>query len=228
MILKFRYAAAGVAVVVALAASSYAIGKASVLPISPGANYIAQRQYVLASQARGVEPGRVLIIGDSIAERSPLTSFCGQPIFNAGVSSIRVEEVINHAQKMRSMTKPAVVVFSIGVNDAMTGLATPNTLWEKHYRQLVSSAACARTILMEIMPTGKNAEGEFPRDNADIREKNKIITRIAQDTASMVIEAPATIDTLDGVHLTPAGYRTWMAGMNDACAKQPASNETLG
>lgn len=63
------------------------------------------------------EPGGVLLVGDSTAERWQLLELCGLPVVNAGIGRVRAGEILPIAQHWKDELQPSIVIASIGNND---------------------------------------------------------------------------------------------------------------
>ncbi len=194
-------------------------------------NYTKIRSKEILSQADQAEQVGTIIVGDSITQLSGLTEMCGQSVLNAGVGGARVHQVIDLLVYALRRVKTDRVLIAIGVND--TGGSNPTNIesFKNSYRKLVSIAAAtgAPVTVATIAPTGnafqavnRNFDRELiKRFNDEIRkigvEFNTSIAEIYKDLAGK--DGFLSPDfTVDGVHLTEAGYQPWIRALkNSAC-----------
>lgn len=75
------------------------------------------RLSVILSHASQMEPGGVLVIGDSVAERARFSTLCGKPALNAGIAWSTSADWLPDARKVIKAARPSLVILSIGTND---------------------------------------------------------------------------------------------------------------
>lgn len=196
------------------------------------ASHAETRTVALLSQL-AQRPAKTILVGDSIVEYVALDRLCGVPVLTAGVSGARVEEIIGLARRITDAAKPDRVVVAIGVNDTVRGAETSIEDFTASYRRLLdlwrgADVRLAVATLAPVAESGPLGRSHFDPDR--MRRLNDAIRRIAEEKSLPVVP----LDTLpttaagdlradlsaDGVHLTPEGYRLWLAKIEDGvCAK---------
>jgi lysophospholipase L1-like esterase len=171
------------------------------------ASYIPRRAWILEESAKRTPPGAVLLVGDSLSERSGLTSLCGRPVFNAGISSATLHDVAALAARLKGELAPERVFVAIGTNDARVG--TDPDAFEREYRALVAGFAPLPVVLVPIPAVG---EGAVVSPEA-VAALNR---RIARVPAARRLDQFA-VPTVDGVHPTIAGAAQWREQLARAC-----------
>lgn len=177
---------------------------------APGATetYIPRRAWIIEESAKRTPPGAVLLVGDSLTERSGVTSLCGQPVFNAGISSATLHDLAAMALRLKGELAPARVFLAIGTNDARLG--TDPAAFEREYRALVAGFAPLPVVVVPIPAVG---QGAVVSPQA-VAELNRRIERIPA-TRHL---APFAVPTVDGVHPTVAGAAQWREHVAGGCA----------
>lgn len=87
---------------------------------------------VILSHAAQMEPGCVLVIGDSITERIRFETLAGMPALNAGIGRATCKQWLPDAKSVIDAVKPSVVVLALGTND--------KGRWHDDYRKLARLA----------------------------------------------------------------------------------------
>lgn len=169
-------------------------------------------------QALSPSPGRVVFLGDSIVEGGMWEEWLPTlPTSNRGISGDTVGEVM--ARLDVSIASPRAIALMIGTND-LHGLghsSDPQSI-ASQVRELVAAlqdrAAGAPIILHSVTPRSSLFAER-------IRELNTRYRTIAEESGTSFVDLwPAFAETrgairseftLDGIHLSPAGYREWAA-----------------
>ena len=131
----------------------------------------------------------IVIMGDSLVEDAKFpSSLCGLPIVNAGIGGAGVSTLLAIAEKMRS--KPALIVISVGVNNA------GDARFEAKYSLLLHTLPQTKIALVTLAQTG------FDRINQTIRETA---------TGAYLIDLSSLKDfkTKDGIHPIGSSYVEW-------------------
>jgi len=220
-----RFGTAVAAAVVLCSGASFAVGRYS-KKLDYDAAYIPQRLKVLGDEAAIGAPGKVLLIGDSISERSGIRQLCGREVFNAGVSGARLGDVESRALELARTLKPARIFLAIGTNDAQSKSLTDAEAWAAHYIALVRKLSPAAVVLVPapVIQPGMRFSGYFSEAHA--RELNSKLPAIASATGAKLLSRPS-IDTIDAVHPSRAGTAVWRGGLNAGCQLVQAPIEVL-
>ena len=172
------------------------------------AAYVRRRLWIIEQSANLRPPGDMLLIGDSIAERSGLESLCGRPVFNAGVSAARLEDIDALALRLARDLKPSTVIIEIGTNDANIARRTDPIAWKGRYVALIRAIQTAPVIIVPAPAIEHGKSGSSAIDPSHLNRLNGLLPSIARDTGARLLQRPA-VDTADGVHLSRRGAEQW-------------------
>jgi len=81
----------------------------------------ANARRIVMHRADDFPTGGVLLIGDSTAERLHLPELCGAPVFNAGISGARADQIAPIAKPLIEKLSPRTVIVMAGTNDRIQG-----------------------------------------------------------------------------------------------------------
>lgn len=198
-----------------------AIGAVSV------ATSIAKKQAVAESHRRSRQTilyytlsridNPIIVLGDSIVEASTLPrELCGHAIVNAGLDGASTTSELGGwlLDALDGKTAAAIVI-ALGINDAL-GAARDLPQFEENYGSLVAtlSKATAHVIMLGIPPL--DASSRLPvltRTKATplIDSYNVALPALAVRSGTTFAALPPlpTPHTIDGVHLSAAGYELW-------------------
>lgn len=159
----------------------------------------------------------VLVLGDSIAEGAPLPErICGVPVINLGIGGARVSDFIPIVEDIvAGGPKISAAVVALGLNDAQLRLWTPRKArhFAESYDHLIAMLPANETLLSTITPIDSSqpiaqrfSMTAWAAVDAEIRAiaAKKTITLI--DNSARL----ASADTVDGAHLSRAGYTPWI------------------
>jgi lysophospholipase L1-like esterase len=125
----------------ALLASIFLIGAGTGMALGyarwhePFDRYANARRIVM-HRADDFSKGGVLLIGDSTAERLSLPEICGTPVFNAGISGARADQIAPIAKPLIAKLSPRTVIVMAGTNDRIQG-----DPWEEDIVQIAPKGA---------------------------------------------------------------------------------------
>jgi lysophospholipase L1-like esterase len=174
------------------------------------------RQIILHYTLSRVE-NPVIIVGDSIVEASALPrELCGHAIVNAGLDGASTASDLGTWLIDVLDGKPAAaIVVSLGTNDAL-GAARSRSQFEANYRALLAqlSKATARVIVLATpsIDAPHWMTGEMQTEAMDrINDYNSALPELAAKGGATFAALPPmpTPHTIDGVHLSAAGYQIW-------------------
>ncbi len=186
------------------------------------------REMAILSQAAEIDHPVTLMLGDSLTELAYLPSICQDTIFNAGVGNATLANTFALAQRVLKLIKPSKIIIAVGTNDAQTTIETPLEVFASQYKSLIeaSRAEGAELYVANIPPIAST--GRQIIDQSHILELNRIIENVAKTTGTPLIDffggmqpvngfLPINLTVIDGVHLTPAGYKLWLHTLSSIC-----------
>jgi lysophospholipase L1-like esterase len=169
----------------------------------------------------------VIIIGDSIVEASTLPrSVCGHSIVNAGLSGASTaSDLGGWLSAALEGKRAALIVVSLGTNDALTPALRGKQNFEDRYGALLALLAKStpRLVVLEIPPV--EAQGRMSVEMQDevmgtINIYNSVLPDLARRNGATFVSLPAMPKphTVDGVHLNSNGYSAWDKAVMQAAA----------
>jgi lysophospholipase L1-like esterase len=178
---------------------------------------------VIELQAKQVEPGGLLVLGDSIMEAMYGDQLCGLPVLNAGVGGTGVDFVAAHVERMLSWSRPSYVLVSVGINDATRAGSPRNeadlSQWARTYSSLLDriEGVHAVPLVMTLLPVEKDgALGERYFDRATVVDLNRRLRELSEARNGRLLDGFSAFadhkgamkigSTVDGVHLTGESY----------------------
>jgi lysophospholipase L1-like esterase len=159
----------------------------------------------------------IIILGDSIVEASTLPrELCGHAIVNAGLDGASTASDLGTWLIDVLEGKPAAaIVVSLGTNDAL-GAARTRPQFEANYSALLAqlSKATARVIVLAIpsIDALRNVTSEMQMEaTGRINDYNSALPGLSAKSGATFAALPQmpTPHTIDGVHLSAAGYNVW-------------------
>lgn len=111
----------------------------------------------------------IVVMGDSHAERLYLSSLCGLPVVNAGMSGATVGDVLDLARAITPPRKAAALLLSVGTNDIWVKRNPETDHAENAFRSGLASlnerlvAWSDHRTLIGIPPVASKEETNFPR-----------------------------------------------------------------
>ena len=131
------------------------------------------RLETIRTQLDQVRGPYIVVMGDSHAERLFLTSFCGLPVVNAGLSGALVGDVLDLARRITPPHKAEAVLLSIGTNDIWVKREPETAKGESSFkaglgglRQRLSTSWSDRRAVIAIPPVADKEAVLFPRSAA--------------------------------------------------------------
>jgi len=145
----------------------------------------------------------VLMIGDSITERSKLAAdVCGVRLIKVGIGGSRASSFIPFAEEMNAKNLvPSLIVIALGLNDA-------NHIYRSDFRTsynlLIDSLPKVPLILATLTPV---EDERMDRASA----VDTIIRNTAAERGLNLIDLGVLKEfkTTDGIHLTDRAYTSW-------------------
>lgn len=125
----------------------------------------ADARRAIMNRAEDAPKGEILLIGDSIIHRLYLPELCGHPVFNAGMSGARADQIEPLLDPLIDKLKPRLIIMAAGTNDAVQG---------DEWRADLQRMKRARMVVMtpdDKLPARLLADGVHP--NAEGRAELK-------------------------------------------------------
>lgn len=188
------------------------------MPREIGYYHTEVRIFMIKSQLAQAEDPMV-IAGDSIREGALLPStVCGHSVVNAGIGGadeITYAAIINDIFPAKPV---ALIVVALGTNNST--IASPHHIFAKYYAALADRLMPHAQKLMFVGLPRIDMSGQLALqyfDRAAIDRHDAKIRAIAKqrsvDFIDIRSEASTNGMTVDGVHLTAAGYKPWGAAI---------------
>jgi lysophospholipase L1-like esterase/outer membrane murein-binding lipoprotein Lpp len=196
-------------------------------PVDLGHKHDEVREFVVRSKI-AQKPDAILVVGDSITEAAFLpASICGHSVINAGLGGADVESYLAFARlTFPANLKSPLIVVALGTNNSTSIGAKWDSPLAPSYDRLADFLQLhADKLLFAGIPpiemSGALAKGYF---DADFSRKNDAAIRsVALSRSVDFIDLRAALVgqdlTVDGIHLTPAGYREWLPAIVNAAEK---------
>jgi lysophospholipase L1-like esterase len=159
----------------------------------------------------------IIIVGDSIVEASTLPrELCGHAIVNAGLDGASTTSDLGTWLIDVLDGKPAAaIIVSLGTNDAL-GAARSRPQFEANYSALLAtlSKATAHVIVLAIpsIDVLRRETSEMQTEAMRrINDYNSALPELSAESGATFVALPPmpTPHTIDGVHLSAAGYQVW-------------------
>jgi len=160
----------------------------------------------------------VIVLGDSIVEASTLPrSICGHAIVNAGLGGASTtSDLGNWLSQALGSKRAALIVVSLGTNDALVSAATGRQSFGDRYGALLAqlSKLTPQLAVLEIPPVeaeGRVTDAMRNEVITTINDYNAALPDVARRSGATFVALPAMLrpSTIDGVHLSSGGYQAW-------------------
>lgn len=174
------------------------------LPIAQGV-----RAQVIGYQAKSALRGSVMLVGDSLTERTQVSQLCGRPVFNAGISGAKVADLRAVLLPVVAAAKPSAVVIGVGTNDVRSG--TPRERFQADLHALAGFSPHTAALI---------GISDLPGDKTRSREFNAIVKAEAQRRRIAFIEPMPPREGYfldDGIHHSPLGSVVWRSRLDIGC-----------
>lgn len=160
----------------------------------------------------------VVFLGASLVEHGEWSEWlAGQPVRNRGLAGDTVADVLARLGPVVA-AGPRRVFVMVGLNDLFAG--TPVAAIETRHRELATrltgGAPGTRVVFMSLLPVRRDDDAPL---NAAVDAVNAGLRRVAVEHGCAWLDLAASFRdeagrlraelTLDGVHLTGAGYALW-------------------
>jgi hypothetical protein len=174
------------------------------------------RQVILYYTLSRVEDP-IIVLGDSIVEASTLPrELCGHPIVNAGLDGASTTSDLGNWLTEVIGGKPiAAVVVALGVNDAL-GDSRDVQKFRENYLGLLTQLSKTKAPLVVLAVASLDEIPRLTREeqataNRLIDSYNSTLPELAAQSGAAFVALPPMPNphTIDGVHLSAAGYQLW-------------------
>ena len=185
----------------------------------PG-DYWRGRMATFDGEKSSIQPGGVVMVGDSLTERFPNLDqiFTDTQVLNRGIGGERIDHIATRIDSTITAHNPERIFLLCGINDILYPVLTTEQRMENYswlVAQLQTAAPDATITLQTVLPTSRNWAGK----NAEVLEFNDFIRELALARNLPLIDLHplftdhqgelAAVYTNDGVHLNEAGYAVW-------------------
>ena len=187
---------------------------------NPFAPHWLIRDIVISAHRSAVGPGGLLFVGDSIVEGFYWNQLGSLPVLNAGYSGIWTEALEPRIPLLLKSADPALAVLLVGTNDAKKD-CSEDGLDEavKNLDQIVGHFDEASVPLIAMTPPpiekAKRVTSFYSVDAmADVSRR---IVETCDGRAAAIVDLQSALSdgdgaaregmTVDGIHLSPEGYR---------------------
>jgi lysophospholipase L1-like esterase len=196
-------------------------------PVDLGHKHDDVREFMVRSKIAQM-PDAILFVGDSITEAALLpASICGHRVINAGLGGADTGSYLAFAKLTFPVDlKSPLIVVALGTNNSTSVGAKWDSSLAPSYNNLADFLQLhADKLLFAGIPplemSGALAKGYF---DSDFSKKNDATIRsVALSRSIGFVDLQAAVVggnlTVDGVHLTPAGYREWVPAIVNAAEK---------
>lgn len=169
-----------------------------------------------------IQPQDVVMLGNSLTERGAWAEyFPGCSIRNRGIGG---DCVAGMAARLDGIAagRPRAIFIMTGVNDLIFSKIAPETLLAQYERMLDTLRAATpgtKIYIQSLLPLDESRSEEwFTGKNARITAFNALLRRMAFERGLPYIDLWSRMEregklpaeyTVDGIHLSPAGYAVW-------------------
>lgn len=183
-----------------------------------GHNHSDVRRSVIKSQLAQAGDNAVVFVGDSITESALLPDqICGHRVVNAGVGGTTAATYLKTILAGIPRFKASTIVVALGTNDARPNFDPGR--FDQNYSDLllVLREYSSRIVLAGIPPIepGDLSKQYFDQSAGDA--VNRHIKQTAKQNGLRFVDLRSSIAsegmTVDGIHLSPAGYRSWLSAI---------------
>lgn len=187
---------------------------------NPFAPHWLIRDIVISAHRAAAGPGGLLFVGDSIVEGFYWNRMGPFSVLNAGYSGIWAEALEPRIPLLLKSTEPALVVLLVGANDAKkdcSGSSLDDAL--RHFEQIVGHCESASAPLIVMTPPPVERAKRLTRFYAvdAMVSLSRRILEASHGRAVGIVDLQTALSdgecaartgmTVDGIHLSPEGYR---------------------
>jgi lysophospholipase L1-like esterase len=176
--------------------------------------------------ARGGTRKAAVVVGDSLVELAKFSpTICGLPVINIGQAGARASDVLWLVDEMSRMRfSPALLVISVGINDAMAPDRHP---FAETYPEIVHRAQLTadKVFVVSLAPIANSGSVANLVDRSRLPDVRQTIQQTAGKYSVPMIDVSALNTqgspfTVDGVHLSRDGAAQWIGTIESAVSRQ--------
>jgi lysophospholipase L1-like esterase len=173
-----------------------------------------------------VRSASVVMLGDSLTQRAPWNEITGCGFLaNRGIGGDVSAGVLRRLDEVTKLG-PSAVFLMIGINDIARKV--PNETIVGNVRRIIErlNDAGAKVYLTLTLPVTR---GYVPKMNPTVNELNTAFIALAKETKATVVDFRQEMRTdegalrndltVDGIHLSPEGYRVWRDAITPLVAR---------
>jgi lysophospholipase L1-like esterase len=192
--------------------TNVALAEVSAPPKRPPYRVLRQGMFALSR----IDSASVIMLGDSLTEGAQWSEITGcRFLANRGIGA---DDSAGVARRLDEVTKlkPAAVFLMIGVNDVASNVPTATIVDNVQQTIDVLTKAGTRVYLTLVLPVGESYRRQI---NPKLDELNAAYREMAEQPNVSLIDFRSAMRTetgflrndftVDGIHLTPEGYRVW-------------------
>jgi lysophospholipase L1-like esterase len=206
-----------------------ALAEVSAPPKRPPYRVLRQGMFALSK----IDSAAVVMLGDSLTEGAQWAEITGcRSLANRGIGADDSAGVARRLDEVLRL-RPSAVFLMIGVNDVASGVPTTTIVDNVQQTIATLTRGGARVYLTLVLPV---AESYRRKINPKIDELNAAYREIAEQSNVTLVDFRAGTRTeagnlrdeltVDGIHLTPDGYRVWRDAIEPLVEKHCSSSET--
>ncbi|MGO4388555.1 SGNH/GDSL hydrolase family protein [Microvirga sp. 2YAF29] len=199
---------------------------------NPFAPHWLIRDIVISAHRSAVGPGGLLFVGDSIVEGFYWNRLGSLPVLNAGYSGIWAEALEPRIPLLLKSAEPSLAVLLVGTNDAKKDCSEDGLDDAvKNLDRIISHFDEAGVPLIAMTPPpiekAKRVTSFYSTDA--IADMSRRIVETCDGRAAAIVDLQSALSddegaaregmTVDGIHLSPEGYRL----MHDMLAETVAA-----
>jgi lysophospholipase L1-like esterase len=177
--------------------------------------------------AAGSGPRKAAVfVGDSLVELAKFSpTICGLPVINIGQAGARAADVLWLIEEMRRIRfQPALLVISVGINDAMAPDRQP---FAEIFPEIVrrAQALAGKVFAVSLAPIAESGKVASLVDRSRLPDVGQTIRQTAAEFSIPLIDV-STLNTRgspwseDGVHLNRDGSIQWIGAIETAVSRQ--------
>lgn len=192
--------------------------------VTPSTAYFLEHREKFRQEAPSIEPGAVVLLGDSLTARFPMEKLpAGVRIVNRGIGGDKVGGwkfygLLDRLDCSVEALKPSKLFLMIGVNDIVSA-NTPEDEMTSGMRTLLTrlkeTVPADRIYVQSVLPV----RDKFAEKNAKIDAFNVVLQREAETAGVHFLNLHPLFEdtegklsdqvTSDGIHLRDPGYDIW-------------------
>jgi lysophospholipase L1-like esterase len=181
-----------------------------------------------------VPSGAVVFFGDSVVEGLAVSAVAPRAV-NYGISGLTAAQLAERLPRYSSLASAGAIVVAIGLNDLASG---NDDELAAHFAQIARVLPEDRPLVWSAL-TPANSAGRPNLDSAKLSKAGRWVQALCLERRGCVFvdafgtaaDPPNQLETTwlraDGLHLSDAGYRRWIAALRNG-VREASGQSTLG